>query len=139
MLEFERIAETNILELTLDGKLTYAELEQVKAELERMIEAHPKVRILEVIRNVGAMEPRAVWEDLKFVPKHIRNFSHVAVVADQKWVEWITVALRAFIPAEVRFYHLSELEQARHWIREAPEQDEPEPPQPTAPAAPPGN
>lgn len=139
MLEYQQIPGTNILELTLDGKFTHQQFEDVKAQLERMFDVHGKVRILEVIRNVGVIEPRALWEDLTFGPKHMRDFSHVAVVADQKWVEWMTAAIRPFISPEVRFYRLAEIEHARHWLREASDQGQTKPPEPTAPAAPPGS
>jgi hypothetical protein len=136
MLQQQTIPNTNILELTIDGKVTHQELVDVGAQLEQMLEQHDQVRVLEVIRDVGFIEPKALWEDLKLAPKHMKNLSHIAVVADQKWVEWVTAAIKPFIGPDLRFFHRDEIEQARQWLREAP--DEVEPPQPTAPAAPPG-
>jgi hypothetical protein len=137
MLKQRTIPDSNILELTVDGKITHEELADIGAQLDRILLEHDQVRILEVVHQVGLIEPRALWEDLRLAKKHMKRLSHLAVVADQKWVEWMTAAIKPFIPTDVRFFHRDEIEQARQWLQEAP--DEVQPPQPTAPAAPPGN
>lgn len=63
-------------------------------------------------------ERRAVWTDIKWAPKHLKNFTHAVVVADQKWIEWMAAVLRPFFSMEIRFFHLDELGDARRWLME---------------------
>ncbi|MGA9343283.1 MAG: STAS/SEC14 domain-containing protein [Rhodanobacteraceae bacterium] len=120
MLTCKQIAGTNILEITLDGAMDGAAFDQVAATIERMIAEHGKIRILEVVRNIGAIEPAALWRDLKFSPAHLKDFSHAAIVTDKKWIEWMTALVSPFIPAEVRFFEMAQLDEARAWLRDAP-------------------
>jgi hypothetical protein len=117
MLQVRQSGETNVLEIELDGAMTREDFDRVTARAEEMIERFGTIRIVEIIRDIGKMEPSAIWADFKWGPKHLKNFSHAAVVADQQWVEWMAVALRRFIPVKVRCFHLDELEEARQWAR----------------------
>ena len=116
MLTLTEIQGTNILEFTLDGSLSREEFDEIVEKAEEMIEAHGKVKIIEIVRHIGKIEPSAIWADLKWEPRHLKYFTHVAVVADQKWIEWIAAACKVFISAEMRVFHLDELEEARAWI-----------------------
>lgn len=119
MFEFHRVPDTNILEFTVDGKVTRRDFDRVADEIERMIEAHGKIKIMEIIQNIGGIEPSALWEDLKFSPRHLKHFSHVAVVSDKTWVEWMTMAAKLFISAETRFFQLDQIDAARDWLAKA--------------------
>lgn len=123
MLTMHQPENTNILEFTLDGDFNRAHFDAVAAKLDAMIERHGKVRLLEIVRDVGKIEPSALWEDLKFAPSHLDKFSHVAVVADKTWMEWMTRMAAAFVPAEVRFFHLDAVDEARQWLRDAGDSD----------------
>jgi hypothetical protein len=116
MLTMTRDETRNIAEITVDGSITKDEIEPVIARLDAMIDEFGKIRVVEVIKGVGKVEPGALWADLKWEPRHINSFSHVAVVADQKWVEWMVKPLDMLIPAKMRVFHLDELDEARAWI-----------------------
>lgn len=118
MFEFHQIPDTNILEFSIDGKFTREDFDKVVAKMEEMIQRHGKIKVLEIVRNLGKIEPSALWEDIKWSPKHLKDFSHAAVVADQKWIEWMTAVVKPFISVEVRFFHTDELENARRWLTE---------------------
>ncbi|MGB5987529.1 MAG: STAS/SEC14 domain-containing protein [Desulfobacterales bacterium] len=118
MLAMQQYPESNILEFTLDGGMTHEEFDQVAAKIEEMLQTHQKIRLVEVIKEVGGIEPSALWADMKFGPKHLKDFSHVAVVADQKWIEWAGKMARPLVSAEVRTFGLHEIEDARRWIRQ---------------------
>jgi SpoIIAA-like len=51
--------------------------------------------------------------------KHWRDFSHVAVVADQAWVRAAVSMFKPFFPSEVRLFKLADLASAKAWIASA--------------------
>lgn len=116
MLTLTQIENTNIFEFTLDGDFTRVDFEQIAQQLEAIIAEHGDVRLIEVVKSIGSIEPSALLEDLKFAPKHLKHFSHVAVVADQKWIAWLSKMAAAFMSAEIRTFELDQLQQAREWI-----------------------
>jgi len=119
MLTLNQSTDTNILEVTLDGSMSKAEFDQLIQQAEELIELHGKIKIIEIVKGIGKIEPSAIWADLKWEPRHLKYFSHVAVVADQKWIEWVVAACKVFISAEMKTFHLDELEEARTWIKSA--------------------
>jgi hypothetical protein len=119
MLEFHQIPDTNIIEFTIEGELTRADYDRLVDRMDAMIRAHGKIRMIEIIKRIGHVEASAMWKDLKWGSSHMKHFSHVAVVADQKWIEWMVAPIRMFVHAEIEVFHLDELEEARRWIREA--------------------
>lgn len=117
MIEYQEIPGTNILEFTLDGGFSKPDFDRVAGKIDEMIAQHGTIRILEVIRNIGSVEPSALWADLKFATHHLSKFSHVAVVADHKWIDWMTAAFSPFLPMKVRTFPLGEIDVARQWLR----------------------
>jgi len=118
MIEFQQIDQSNIIEFTIDGGMTREDFDRLVKKLDGMIHEFGKIRIVEIIKDIGKIEPSAIWADLKWEPRHIKNFSHVAVVADQKWIKWMVKPLNMFIPAKIKLFELEELDEARAWIGE---------------------
>ncbi len=116
MMECTQYDTRNIAELVIDGEITKDQFDAAVEKLDGMIHEFGRIRIIEVIKGIGRVEPAAMWADLKWEPRHITSFSHVAVVADQKWIEWMVKPLAMLIPADIRVFHLGELDEARAWI-----------------------
>jgi len=119
MLTSQVIPDTNIIEITLDGDLSRDDYDRVIERIERLIEEHGQVKLIEVVRDIGHLDRSAIWKDFKWSPRHLKDFSHVAVVADQKVADWMIAPFRMFISAEIRAFHLDELDDARAWIQSA--------------------
>jgi stage II sporulation SpoAA-like protein len=117
MIEFREISNTNIVEFTIDSSISGAEFDELVAKIEAAIRQHGTLRILEHIRSFGGMPVAKVWDDIKFGFKNMKNFSHAAVVADQKWIELFTRAAKPFVSAEVRYFNETDIEQARECLR----------------------
>lgn len=120
MLTIKPCEHSNIIEFTLDGALSREEFERLAAQIEASITEHGQVRLIEVVKHLGAISPATLWADFKFSPRHIKDFSHVAVVADQQWIGWLSQMVQPLMKAEIRNFTLAEIEQARYWIRNAP-------------------
>lgn len=116
MIEFRQIGDSDILEFVFHGKFTREDFDRVSAKIEQMVGDHGRIRLLEIVRDIDGMEPAAIWEDLKFAPKHAKDISRAAVVADQKWVKWSTSLVAPFLSAEVRHFPMNQVEEARAWL-----------------------
>ena len=121
MLAFHQIPDTNILEFELDGAFKRDDFDRLAVMADAIIEEHGAIKMIEVIKHIGKIQPSALWADLKWTPRHLKYMTHLAVVADQKWIGWIVGPMRAFIDAEVHSFHLDEIEDARRWIAESEE------------------
>ena len=58
------------------------------------------------------------WEDLKLGLKNFKKLNKIAVVTDQKSVEWFSDIFRFFIPGKSKGFRLNELDKAIQWISE---------------------
>ncbi len=116
MLNLNQLDNTNTVEIIVDGNVTREEFDNIISQLELLIEKHGKIKIIEIIKNLGKIELSAIWEDFKFAPKHLKDLTHVAVVADQQWIEWMSKLANPLIKAEVKTYTLDQVDEARHWI-----------------------
>lgn len=116
MIRYSTEPNSPVVELTVEGKVTDADLKANIARLRDDLERNGKTRILEVIQHFTGMEPRAIWSDLKLGLPLAHKVSRVAVVADQAWIRAATHLGRFFTSAELKTFEPAELEQARSWI-----------------------
>jgi hypothetical protein len=116
MIRYSTELNSPVVELTVEGKITDADL---KANMERLrddLERNGKTRILEVIEHFTGMEPQALWTDFRLGLPLARKVSRVAVVADQAWIRAASHLGRFFTSAELRAFEPAELDEARTWI-----------------------
>ncbi|MEL6164382.1 MAG: STAS/SEC14 domain-containing protein [Cyanobacteria bacterium J06628_3] len=117
MIEYRNNPENNIVEISVEGKITEADIDQVVAQIKADIEKHGKLRILEEIRSFTGIDPIALWKDAKFGFAHVNDFTHAAVVADAQWMRTISEALGSVLSAEINAFEPSEIEAAREWLK----------------------
>jgi hypothetical protein len=118
MIEYRCDPGGEFVELMIDGGLSRAEFDALAGQLERAIAAHGKVRLLEEIRSLGAIEPSVFWADAKWSLRHLNDFSRCAVVTDKVWIEWLTKAVDPLTACELRHFPPDQIEDARRWLRE---------------------
>jgi hypothetical protein len=118
MISYRTEPNSPVVEVTVEGKVSDADLKAVFGRLRDDLEQNGKSRILEVIRHFGGMEPQAYWTDLKLGVPLANKVSRVAVVADQGWIRAATHLGGFFTRAELKTFEPAELERARAWIAE---------------------
>ena len=116
MLDYKEDTDAGIVEITVDGRITREEFDDVAAKLEALIASHGKIRILEIVNDFQGIETSAFWDDLKFSLRHLNDFSKCAVVSDKQWVNLWSTLLRPFISCEVEHFEPDEIEMARAWL-----------------------
>lgn len=116
MILYQSTPDSSAIEISVEGKITDQEL---RAAIERMrgdLELHGKTRVLERIEHFTGIEPKALWTDLTVGLPLARKVTRAAVVADAGWIHASMHLARFFTRAEIKAFHLNELEQARAWI-----------------------
>jgi hypothetical protein len=119
MIEYKENAAQGIVEIAVDGKIEAEDFQSVIDRLQVLIERHGKLKLLEEIRSFGGMDPATFFKDLTWGLRHVNDFSHVAVVAEQGWVEAFTKGAAMFVPGEVKFFTADKIENARAWLAES--------------------
>jgi hypothetical protein len=62
------------------------------------------------------MEIEAFWEDFKFGIRHLRDFKRMAVVGDQRWLEWFTKTFNSLIKTEAKYFTPNQRNEAWNWL-----------------------
>lgn len=116
MIRYSTEPNSPVVELTVEGKITDADL---RANIERLrddLERNGKSRVIEVIQHFTGMEPRALWTDVKLGLPLSQKVRRVAVVADHAWIRAASHLGRFFTSAELKIFAPAQLSQARAWI-----------------------
>lgn len=121
MIDVKQISGTNIVEMLVEGKASAEEFEAALQTLKAVIQEHGSIRVLEIIGDLD-MPPipwSKFWEDIKFGFEHLSDMTHVAVVAEQKWITTCVKALNPLFKAEMRVFERADIERARDWLANA--------------------
>jgi len=120
MIEYQVIADTNIIEFVVEGKVTKDELMPLLDATKAIVAEHGKVRMLKQLRGPAlvTIELSALWENLRWGFKNLKNIERVAGVADQAWMGTLTKIADPLFSAEIRFFPTEEIDAARAWLRE---------------------
>jgi len=117
MLKVETDVPAGYLELTVDGAIDKDDFQAAVDAVDQLLQRHAQLNVVEVVRNIGWIEPEVWWKDLLFHLAH-RNFIHrAAVVSDSGWVGPVTRMFAPFYPAAIRTFGLDQLEYARTWAK----------------------
>ncbi len=108
----------NILTMRLSGKLTKEDYEQFVPEIERIMKAHDKVRILVELVDFHGWTAAAAWEDTKFGMHHFSDIERIAMVGDKAWEKGMALLIKPFTMAKVQYFDTHQLSAAKKWITE---------------------
>jgi hypothetical protein len=105
-----------IVEISVEGKITDHDLREAIERMRSDLELNGKTRVLERIEHFTGIEPKALWTDMTLGLPLARKITRAAVVADAGWIRASMHLARFFTKAEVKAFHVNELEQARAWL-----------------------
>ncbi|TWU21440.1 hypothetical protein Pla52o_36250 [Novipirellula galeiformis] len=106
------------LEIQISGKLDKEAYELFVPSVERQIEECGKIRILFAMHDFHGWDAGAMWEDIKFDVKHFNDIERLAIVGEKKWERGMAVFCKPFTTAKIRYFDVSEIDQARQWLAE---------------------
>ena len=107
---------SGIVELHVDGPVERVDYDAAITAIDAMIERHGTVKVLEVLKDFGWIDPSIWWKDTVWGLTHLRDFGRCAVVTDKGWVGPFARAIGALMPAEVRVFPLAAEDEARAWL-----------------------
>jgi len=108
----------NVLAVRLSGRLTSEDYEVFVPEIERLIKAHGKVRLLVQLEAFHGWTGAAAWEDTKFGLRHYADIERIAIVGDRAWEKGMALLCRPFTAAKVQYFDVAEMAAAKEWIAE---------------------
>jgi SpoIIAA-like len=107
-----------VLGVELTGKLTVDDYNHFVPEVERLVKAFGKIRMLVRMHDFHGWTMGALWEDIKFDWKHFRDIERLALVGDRRWEAGMAAFCKPFTTATIRYFHESKADEARAWVTE---------------------
>lgn len=98
------------------GKLSKEDYDQLLPVLRQKVAEHQNIRWYFEMDKFEGWEPEAAWKDMKFDFKNTNNLEKVAMVGAKKWEEWLTQLMKPFTSAEIKYFEISEKQEALEWI-----------------------
>jgi hypothetical protein len=108
-----------LLVIHVSGKLVKNDYTDFVPAFERFVKQHGMVRILFDMSDFHGWEASAAWEDFKFGVEHYADIERMAMVGENKWQEAMTVFVKPFTKAQVRYFDHDDAAEARKWLNEA--------------------
>lgn len=99
--------------------LNRKEMKQVTDELEGTIATFGKVRVLIDLQAFPYEDLGALWEDLKFDVKHIRDLDRIALLGSGEIEKWATRIFATLTFTRCRFFEHEQLDRAWNWLTES--------------------
>ncbi|MGC1468394.1 MAG: STAS/SEC14 domain-containing protein, partial [Sphingorhabdus sp.] len=118
MLNVEMDRDAGYLELTVDGRIEKSDFERAVDAIDTLLETHKKIDVMEIILDIGFIEPEVWWKEIVFHLTHRSFLRRVAVVSDNGWVGPLTRLFAPLYPAAIRTYSIGEVFEARQWAKE---------------------
>ncbi|MEA3498515.1 MAG: STAS/SEC14 domain-containing protein [Campylobacterota bacterium] len=102
--------------IEVDGKLTHEDYEFFIPSFESAIQhiKEPKIDLLINIENFNGWEIQAAWDDLKFSLKHGKEFNKLAVVGQNRLLEYSAKISAWLLPYDVKFFE--DIDRAKKWL-----------------------
>ena len=107
-----------IVTLKFREKLDRADYETFVPMIESQMQNGLPIRLLAELHDFEGWTAGALWEDTKFAAKHFNDIERLAVVGESRWQKGVTVFVKPFTSAEVRYFDMKEIDKAREWVRE---------------------
>ncbi len=113
---YTEIPEKKRVEFTVGGHISHDDYISVVEPMEKFIEAHGKVQMIEVVESFSGFDPSVLLPGIQFDFKAIPHISHIAIVTDIGWISPISRAVGALLPSRLRVFARDQLDDARAWL-----------------------
>ena len=118
MLQFIKDLPDHVVGIRAMGEVDKKDYEEVLIpRMEELVKREGEINYLLILEtDVQNFSAAAWWQDFKLGLRNFTKWNKIAVVTDQKTVEWLSDALKHFIPGESRGYSSGQLNEAIEWV-----------------------
>lgn len=121
MIEQLPTSTSDHLELRFTGQIGQSDYDDVVIPaIESAFADNDRIRMLSIFdEEFGGFDMGAVWADTQMGVSHWSGFDRIAVVTDVGWMKMAMRAVAPMAPCPIQVFSLSELDEARRWLRES--------------------
>jgi hypothetical protein len=106
-----------IINATITGQLSIADLRQLQASAVDAIRRRGKISALFILEQFRGWEREGDWGDVSFLSEHDQDIVKIAVVGDEQWRALVYAFLaKGFRHAAVEYFAPGDLNKARSWL-----------------------
>jgi hypothetical protein len=118
MLQIINDLPVHVVGIRASGEVTRSDMEAVLLpKIQELVNRRGEINYLLVLdTGIQNFTLAAWWDDLKLGLKNFTKWNRIAIVTDQKGVEWFTDIFRFVIPGKSRGFSHNQLEEARSWV-----------------------
>lgn len=121
MLQKLDLGTQNVVAFRWEGDFNVPAFEQAMAKFLPELKAREIMNVYLEVAGIGNFEAAAVWEDIKFGFKNMKELrdkiDKIALVTDEGWVRTLAATTYKFIPGiEMKTYPFKELQEARRFV-----------------------
>ena len=109
----------NIIYSIAVEKLDDDDYNKIVPVIQEKIDRYRMIRWYFEMRDFKGWSPGGMWKDLKVDFKNRNNFEKIAMVGSKQWEEGLTNLMKPFTDADIRFFDITQSEEARNWINKS--------------------
>ncbi|MFO7685558.1 MAG: STAS/SEC14 domain-containing protein [Desulfobacterales bacterium] len=117
-IQLEEASAGNIVTLKFKKKIDKEDFDEFVPRIEGLMKDGAKIRLVVELMDFEGWTAGALWEDTKFATQHLNGIDRLAVVGDARWEMGVTVFVKPFTSADVRYFDIKDINKARQWVRE---------------------
>ncbi len=116
MIQIKNVEKNNLISAIIRGKVTKADIDKIHPLIHTIVKNGDKVDFFFELVNLEGYQLNGFWADLKVDASHISDYGKMAFVGEEKWQEWAINVTDFFTSSTVKYFDLTEKEEARKWI-----------------------
>lgn len=106
-----------IVTLRFKERLRKKDYDDFVPKIEGLMGNGSKIRLVVELHDFKGWTMGALWEDTKFAVRHFNDIERLAVVGDTRWEKAITIFVKPFSRAKVKYFDMKAADQARQWVQ----------------------
>ncbi|HEK21827.1 STAS/SEC14 domain-containing protein [Mucilaginibacter sp.] len=118
MLQFIKDLPAHVVGIHAIGEVTKEDVDRVLIpKIDELVKRQDEINYLLLLETDVQNWSSGAWlDDIKMGIKNFTKWNKIAVVSDQKGVQWFTDAFHYFVPGKSKGFSLNELDEAVKWV-----------------------
>jgi hypothetical protein len=86
------------------GEFTLADFKELEKQTAYALQSKSKASLLVDLSDMLSFTVDVAWEEMRFARQHARDFTRIAIVTDDQWVQWSAWLAQIFTEAEMQVF-----------------------------------